>query len=158
MFTPKLLPNQYKILGWFVLIPATICGIILATLGFDAKWMPARVFAIWNEELFTKDQLFAFITTDISNTIIGTVFIVGGMLVAFSREKQEDEFIAKLRLSSWMWAVLVNYILLILAFIFVYGMPFMNVMIYNMFTILILFIIRFNYLIYRTSKALADEK
>jgi hypothetical protein len=79
-------------------------------------------------------------------------------MVGFSKEKNEDEFIANLRLSSLLWAVLVNYGLLLLAFVFVYGFPFLNVMVYNMFTVLIIFIARFNYILHRNSNYKPDEK
>ena len=73
-------------------------------------------------------------------------------------EKNEDEYIAGLRLSSLLWAVCVSYLLLLIAFVLVYGTPFLNVMVYNMFTVLIIFIIRFNYLLHKNSKIVPDEK
>jgi hypothetical protein len=57
-----------------------------------------------------------------------------------------------------LWAVFVNYILLLLSFIFIYGTRFFNVMLYNMFTVLIIFIARFNYVLYKNSKSLKNEK
>jgi biotin transporter BioY len=86
------------------------------------------------------------------------VFIIGALLVGFTKEKHEDEFIAELRLSSIFWAVWVNYIILLAAFLFVYGTPFLTVMIYNMFTVLIIFIVRFNFLLNKSTKAVPDEK
>ena len=79
-------------------------------------------------------------------------------MVSFSKEKREDEFIANLRLSSLLWSVWVNYILLLIAFLFIWNFDFLSVMVYNMFTILIIFIIRFNYLLYRSSKSMSDDK
>jgi hypothetical protein len=90
--------------------------------------------------------------------IVGVVFIVGALFVGFSREKKEDEFIANLRLSSLMWAVWVNYILLLLAFIFIYGMGFLHVMIYNMFTVILIFIGRFNFILFKNKMSNTDEK
>ena len=57
-----------------------------------------------------------------------------------------------------MWAVWVNYVLLLLSFIFVYGMGFLHVMIYNMFTVLIIFIGRFNLILFKNKMISADEK
>jgi hypothetical protein len=34
----------------------------------------------------------------------------------------------------------------------------LNVMLYNMFTVIILFIVRFNYVLYRHTKSISDEK
>ena len=86
------------------------------------------------------------------------LFIIGALLVGFSKEKQEDEYIAEVRLNALLWAVLVNYCLLLAAFVFVYGLSFLTVMIYNMFTVLILFIARFHIALYRNAKNISDEK
>lgn len=153
-----LLPNRYKRIGWFILIPATILGLIMAIGGFDDISLQAKVFAISYTELFSKGHYFKIIQTDISNTIVGCLFIIGAILVGFSREKDEDEFIANLRLSSLLWAVLVNYVLLFLAFIFIYGTSFWAVMVYNMFTVLIIFITRFNFVLYKSKRRIRDEK
>ena len=158
-----LLPHRFKKIGWFILVPATILGIILTFGDFDTEWFSTTVFAFFSDEIKSGQfaeggKLFSFIHTNVTNTIVGVFFLVGSLLTAFSREKQEDEYIEKLRLSSLLWAVWVNYLLLLLAFIFVYGFAFLNVMIYNMFTILIIFIARFNYILYLNRKGVADEK
>ena len=158
MSNKLLLPNKFKFIGWCILVPATILGIIITFTGFEANWLHAKTFAIFNEEVLGKSQSFTFIETNITNTVVGVLFIIGAMFVGFSKEKREDEFIAKLRLSSLLWAAWVNYVLLFLAFLFVYGTSFLTVMIYNMFTVLLIFIVRFNYIMYKSSKTIADEK
>jgi hypothetical protein len=153
-----LLPNRFKRIGWFIFIPSTILGIILSINDFGAAWINANVFSIANDSLLGKTKYFGFRYTNITNTVIGAFFIIGAMLVSFSKEKNEDEFIAEIRLSSLLWAVCVNYILLLVAFLFVYGTPFLEVMVYNMFTTLLIFIVRFNYLLYKSKKTIPDEK
>jgi hypothetical protein len=158
MLNKMLLPNRYKKIGWIILIPSTIFGILLSYADFEGYQLQTSVFAFFSDGIFSNAQSFKFIHTNISNTLAGVFFIIGAMLVSFSKEKNEDEYIAEIRLSSLLWAVCISYILLLLAFLFVYGTPFLSVMLYNMFTILIVFIIRFNYLLYRNSKTAADEK
>jgi len=153
-----LFPNQFKTIGWCILIPAALAGIIVTTTGFEADWLSANVFTLISDEALSQTHFFTMISANVTNTLVGTLFIVGALMVSFSREKKEDEFIANLRLSSLLWSVWVNYILLFLAFIFIYGMAFFTVMVYNMFTILIIFIIRFNYILYKSSKVTVDEK
>ena len=145
-------------IGWCILIPTTILGICLIATDFNALPINAKVFAMFNDPVLGHSQSFSFIDTNITSTIIGILFIVGAIFVAFSKEKREDEFIANLRLSSLLWAVFVNYILLIISFAFIYGTAFLNVMIYNMFTVIIIFIARFNYILYKNSKSSPDEK
>ena len=154
-----LLPNRYKKIGWAIFIPATIMGIFLMFTDFDGMPVYAKVFSIVYTEIMGKERpSFIFVEVNVTNTIVGILFIIGGLLVSFSKEKYEDEFINNLRLSSILWAVLVNYLLLLLAFMFIYGMTFLYVMLYNMFTVLIIFIVRFHYVLYRNSKSVADEK
>ncbi|HJW28282.1 MAG TPA: hypothetical protein VJ508_03430 [Saprospiraceae bacterium] len=165
MNSSLLLPNRWKRIGWIILIPATVAGILLITTGFGADWLHMKMFAIVNDDISlfngdvaSKGKYFVWADVGMTNTLVGIAFIAGAMIVAFSKEKQEDEFIANLRLSSLMWSVWVSYILLLLGFLFIYGTAFLNVMIYNMFTVLIIFISRFNYILYKTKKAVVDEK
>jgi len=78
------------------------------------------------------------------------------LFIAFAREKQEDEFIGRLRLESLQWAVLVNYILLLLATWLIHGFSYIDVMMYNMLTILIFFILRFHVLLFRNRSSITD--
>ena len=80
------------------------------------------------------------------------------MFIAFSKEKNEDEFINKIRLDSLVWATYVNYIVLIISTIFVYEFTYLWVMIINMLTTLIFFIIRFNWQLIKLKKAMSHEE
>lgn len=158
MESQLLLPYQFKKIGWYLFIPTAIVGIILSFTNFEANWLNMQVFTLFNDEILGKNQSFNFVKVNVTNTIVGALFIIAAIMVGCSKEKNEDEYISKLRLSSLLWAVWVNYILLFMSFLFVYGTPFMTVMIYNMFTVLLIFIIRFNYTLYRLSKTATDEK
>lgn len=154
-----LLPNRYKKLGWILFIPMLILAIFIFATGYEAPWLHGKVFAIssgfFNEK---KSGYSMIIDVELLNTILGVLFIAGALLVGFSKEKNEDEFIATIRLNSLLWAVLVNYSLLIVAFVLIYDLPFFTVMTFNMFTVLLLFIFRFHYLLYRSKVSLNNEK
>ena len=158
MSNKLLFPNKYKLIGWCLLIPTTIFGVILSFTEFDTLPLTIKVFAFFNTEIMGPTSLFSFIEANLTNTIVGALFIVGGIFVGFSKEKREDEFIAKIRLSSLLWAVWVNYALLLLAVLLVYGSSFFTVMVYNMFTVLLIFIFRFNYILYKSTKIVSDDK
>ncbi len=158
MSSKLLLPNMYKFIGWCLLIPVTILGLILSFRDMETFRVNSKVFAIFNEQLMGPTEFFKVINGNITPTIVGALFIVGALMVGFSKEKREDEFIAKVRLSSLLWAVWLNYILLFLSFVFVYGLSMITVMIYNMYTVLIIFIVRFNYILYKNTKSISDEK
>jgi len=63
-----------------------------------------------------------------------------------------------IRLESLVWATYINYGVLILALIFVYDIPFFWVLVFNMFTTLIFFIIRYNWALNNSKKSIENEK
>lgn len=158
MATKLLLPYSCKRIGWFILIPVTLVGIWLTFSEYEVSWLEWKIFALYNSAPLGPATWFNWTDINVSNTLLGVLFIISAIMVGFSKEKYEDEFIRELRLSSLLWAVWIHYALLLLAFLFVYGVGFLTVMVYNMFTILLLFIIRFNYLLYKQSKNLPSEE
>jgi len=83
---------------------------------------------------------------------------LSSLLVAFSKEESEDEYISKIRLESLVWAVYFNYAILLISSLFIFDFAFLWVMIFNMFTILLFFIIRFNWQIYKLKKFVHYEE
>ncbi|MCU0459878.1 MAG: hypothetical protein MUE37_12415 [Bacteroidales bacterium] len=159
MKTKLLLPNKFKKPGWILLIPSALLGLYVIISDFSFEFLDARVFTIFSDPIMSGDTIFfGFREDNLTNTILGVLFIIGAMMVAFSREKTEDEFIAKTRLESLLWATYINYGILLFCFLFFYEAEFLYVMIFNMFTILVIFIIRFQYMLYKAKKSLSHEK
>ena len=113
-----LLPNKFKKIGWFILIPSFLIGIFLTFSDYRPDWLNGKMVTVFHFR--TDEKYFAVLNVNFTNTIIGVLLIIGGLHVSFSKEKNEDEFISKIRFTSLLWAVLVNYVLLIIAFVFVY--------------------------------------
>ena len=99
-----------------------------------------------------KGSSLDFLNNNFTDEVACVGFIVSLILIAFSKEKIEDEAIQFFRLEALQWAVYANYLVLILSILLCYGSLFFNVMTYNMFTILILFIIRFRFVLYQHTK------
>ncbi|MEP2936269.1 MAG: hypothetical protein ABJM06_12320 [Gilvibacter sp.] len=152
-----LFHNKYKKWGWLIFIPTAIASFIVVAWEVSPAWLDTKVFAIAVDEIFGDSKSFSFIDNNILNEILGVLMILSGLLLAFSKEKDEDEYIAQIRLSSLVWATYVNYAVLLLAFIFVYDLSFLWVMIFNMFTILVFFIVRFNYKLYQLKKSASHD-
>ncbi len=159
MKTKLLLPNHFKKPGWIILIPSALLGLFIIISDYEFKFLDMKVFTIYSGSgVFQDSVLFGMIKANLTGTLVGVLFLIGAIFVAFSKEKSEDEFIAKVRLESLLWATYINYGVLIFCFLFFYEFEFLYVMIFNMFTILIFFIIRFYYILYRAKKSLSHEK
>jgi len=153
-----ILPRVFKKIGWMLFIPGILFGIMYLILKDELHFLDLPVFAIANDEILNKTVFFSIIKNNVFDEIIGLLLIAGGLFIAFSKEKTEDEFIAKIRLESLVWATYVNYSVLILSVIFVYGMTFFWILVFNMFTLLLFFIIRFNWALQKSKNLISDEK
>lgn len=153
MKSSVLLPPKYKWIGIIVLVPSLVLGILVRFKEFTFSFLTLkdRGNPLVSEKGFTLEEDINF-----TDEIALTGIIIALLFIAFAREKQEDEFIGKLRLESLQWAVVVNYILLIIATWLVHGFSYIDVMMYNMLTILIFFIIRFHLVLFRNRSSITE--
>ncbi|MCP4977912.1 MAG: hypothetical protein GY931_17320 [Maribacter sp.] len=158
MNTNYLLPHRFKKIGWLFFIPSAILGLFTIVYDWAPDILDVKVFGIFIEEIVGTKKYFGFIANNILNEILGVIVIISGLMVAFSKEKIEDEFISKIRLQSLVWATYWNYGILVLAFLFVYDFSFLWVMIFNMYTVIIFFIIKFNWSLAKLNKTLTYEE
>jgi len=153
-----LFPSTYKKIGLIILIPSLIFGLITVIYDLEPEILDLNVPAIFVNDIMGEEKLMGLTNNNILNEICGTLLIISLILVAFSKEKQEDELIAKIRLESLVWATYLNYGILLFAMLFVYELSFLWVMIFNIFTILLFFIIRFNWQVMKLNKSLSYEE
>lgn len=135
MKTDYLLSPSCKKVGLWLGIPFVLGGLYLLSNG---SWMDTSLSQIGMRDCF--DEL----------VVIGLA--VSLLLASFSREKDEDECIAHLRMQAWTMAVVSNYLILIVVTLCIYGMSYLNFMAVNMFTVLILFLVVFHWKLWRFRK------
>lgn len=156
MKTNYLLPNKFKTVGWILFIIGLIGGIFIYLSDYESDALTVNVLSVYNESFLGSEKgFFQIIENSILDELIALAIIAGGLLVGFSKEKVEDEFIYKLRKDSLVWAIIFNYAVLILTIVFVYDLAFFDVLVFNMFTPLLFFIFRFNFL---KHKSLSHEE
>ena len=153
-----LFPHPYKRIGLMLLIPLMIAGWFIINFDVEPEFLDFEVPALFVDEIFGDKFMFGLTENNILNEIIGVALIICFLMVAFSKEKQEDELIEKIRLDSLVWATYANYAVLLFSMLFVFGMSFFWVMICNMFTILLFFIIRFNWQVRALNKNMSHEE
>lgn len=146
-----LLPSKYKVYGWLIFLVFVLlhvfANIIYPQIGAKIAFHGFHPSGFW--EGFSDSDL----------TLVGAGVLLGLMMICFSKEKNEDEYISYLRLRSWQLSVLISYGILFVANLLVYGGAFFSFMVYNLLTVLIVFIITFNLSLYKLKRErLADEK
>ena len=155
MANKLLLPHRWKTLGWLLSVPAFLAGLFY--LASDNPDLIQVAVPAWMDRFLWMDG--AIFNGDgqqhilsLLDELIALPLLAGLLLLAFSAEKVEDEWIQRVRLESLQWAVLINTLLLMLFTVLVHGSAYFTVMIYNMFTPLLIFVGRFYYVLYLKSR------
>lgn len=156
MKTKYLLPSRFKKIGWVLFVPAVFFGLISWFYEWEPAFLDVKVWGYTEYVVENKGNMPSW--NNILNEICGVLIILSGLMVAFSKEREEDELISMVRLESLVWATYWNYAILVLGFVLVYDMAFLTVMVFNMFTILVLFIIKFNWALHKLKKSLRYEE
>ena len=115
MKTKWLFPHRYRLIGWLIFVPSVILGIAVMYADFQISWLTA---SFLNEPMKIVMGTSTTNLVDVQNLtdeMAGLGIIVGLLLIAFSREKIEDEMIGQLRLEALQWSVYANYLILAVA-------------------------------------------
>ena len=151
-----LFPHRFQKVGWILFVPSLLIGILLlinSTLIEHLFSFEITSFAFVDMPFLSKSRYFTFIKQDFLDELVSSTLLISALLIVFSKEKVEDEFIAKLRLDALLWSVLINYTIIFVGILTIYGSAFFLFLVLNLFTCLLLYIVRFNYLYRKYSKA-----
>src|SRR5690606_10249389 len=134
-----LFPNKLKIPALVVFLIALV--LIILHYSDITTEINATVFVFASDTLtFPTGQgiYFDFDKQNIYNEILDCTFFISGIILAFSKEKVEDEMITFIRLKSLVYTTYFIFVLLILSEIFIYGLPFLNVIMGFLYSFVIL--------------------
>jgi len=136
-----LFPYWCRYLGWGLVIAHVPLTMIAGQNGMEIESGPG------GQGLFTGSHLFFMCTALLMAT--------GLFMVAFAKEKMEDEQIWHIRLESLRWAIYVNYIILITSLVFINDTG--HILELNLWVPLLFFIVRFRWVIFRLNRSLSRE-
>ena len=149
-----LLPNGFKKVGWIILVPTFVLGVLMTIDGYNGfpsfllpEWIPLAM-----KRVLTSDWVGKILNVAIIGICLGCLF------VACSRESVEDELIGRIRLNSLLIALYINSSVLIILSLFCYELLFLNVLVFNIFTNIIIFLIVFEMKLWKLKKSLRDEE
>ena len=158
MKTNFLFPYKWKVVSGILFTLSFACLCLLFFFDKADFEFRANVFAIIGQKDMGNNIFFSVIEDSITDEILMLFLIPSGIIFAFSKEKQEDEMVASIRLHSLAWATIANYGILLFCYMFIFGLPFLNVLMGAMFSQLIIFIILFRYKMYHFNTSRQDEE
>ena len=141
-----LLPRNFRFLGILFFIIGLILGIARFKYGFKPDALDLDTFAVYSSYLETK--FMQVVRNNFGEEIAGILMVVGLFLMAFAREKTENELTSRLRLKSFFIAAYINFAFLLAAFLFTFGMAFVYMLMLNMGMGLLVYTGAFRFLLY----------
>ena len=144
MLSKILLPHRFQKWGWILFLP--FAALLFANNYFEFSF-DILEFQVREGGLFEDSK------ENFTNEIALIGVFIALFFLAFSKEKEEDEYIQKLRLDSLLVACYANTFVLILGTLFFYGFGYLEFMGYNMFTIQLIFIFRLRWVLNQQKKS-----
>lgn len=136
-----LRPYKYKWIG-AALIFFGLSGLVVFNL-FEFQ-INLPVFAVYSSFFVTK--ICTVFRTNVADEFIILSLLVGFSLLIFSKEKIENDIVKQLRLKAFFRAMIANMALLIFSTLFIYGNGYLAVLLLNLFSFSIFYLIFFNIL------------
>ena len=145
-----LLPVGFKKVGLWMVVPFLVlcvlclCGVMdNVNLSVLTTKMPALVdYSGW----FTTNE------TNLIDEIAMLGLLASLVFIALSREQDEDEMTAHIRMQSFVWSTWATSIVLALGILFVYDLEVLTFMFLAMYLYLMLYIVKFNLAMHRERK------
>ena len=144
-----LFPHGCRKIGWGLFIPAALLGVLTpfdGLHGFPSFLLPGDGRGGRN------------IGCGVCNNAVIVGLLAGTLLIACSRERIEDEGIGRIRLNALLAALYANCAAVAAAALVTYGAAYLDIMIYNLFTLPLLFLLIFRWQLRRYAKEAADEE
>ena len=133
-----LFPYQFKFVGSILFVFGCILSIVYIWFNFQLR-MP--VFAIYSA--FVEKKIFTIFKTNVADELILILLISGLVLLVCTREKNEEQIHEIKRLKAFYRAFFLNSGLLLLSTLFVYGSGFFSVLIFNLISFPVLYLLFF---------------
>jgi len=133
-----LLPYYFKLIGVFLLVT----GIALAIfyIWFDFRFT-IPVFAVYS--VFLETKIFETFRTNFADELTLLFLICGLGMIVFSKQKTEFAELDLIRFKALSLAVITNTVFLLLSVIFVYGSGFMGILVFNVISLFVFYLILF---------------
>ena len=148
MKNKMFLPIQFKIGGWILIVAGIILTIIYASTNLRIS---IPVLAVYSS--YMEAKLFTIFTTNFAEELIMLLYVCGFLFVTFSRCRNEQESDNELRLIAIFKALIYNTIFLAFSILFIYGNGFMLVLVLNLFSTFIFYVLLFAWLKYKRKRA-----
>lgn len=133
-----LLPSAWKWAGLTLLLAGIVFSALYLFFDFNFS---VPVFAVVSSFLETKT--FVTFPTSFGDELCIILLLAGLALLIFSKEKNESEQLNLIRYRALLKALIANTIILGFSVLFVYGTPFLGLLVINLFSFQLIYLLFF---------------
>jgi hypothetical protein len=144
-----LFAHRWRLIGYLLLAAGLLFYLLTQCTGIQLL--------VWHNFRTTNSFTAGDINENFDNELQLVLVALGLLIIAFTKEKIEDEQIAQLRLDCLQWAVYINYAVFFVIILTCYGLGFFAYTLYNVLTLLVFFIARFRWMIYQLNVVAGKE-
>jgi hypothetical protein len=141
-----LFPFYVRYVGLGFIFIGIIIGIIRFYFGQKPDILDMKIFAFYSSYLESK--YLEIIRNNMSEEFTGFFILSGLFLIAFAKEKKEDEHTNSIRLRAFIYSFYLNFVFLLGALLFTFGFAFVYMLMINMGMGLLLYILVFRILVF----------
>ena len=124
------MPAKFRFVGIIFFILGFIFGVARFKYGFKPEILDMKMFAFQSSYIQTKYM--EFIGNNMGEELTSILLLVGLFLIAFSCERDESEEFNGFRLKAFFISAYANFLFLIAAIFFTFGLSFVYMLMLNM--------------------------
>lgn len=154
-----LFPAKYKKPAMVLFLLSFVFLCFTEISDYNIPFLDLVAFAPFQHDtIFSDLRPYPWYGDNLTDEIFSIIAILSGLLWSFSKEKLEDEYISDMRKSSLIWSFYLNYGIYVFATLFIFGGLFLNVLMLNVLSPIIIFNIRFEWLKYKHKNSNDEEQ
>jgi hypothetical protein len=140
-----LLSYQFKYPGFGSLMAGCIMAYLVISRNYKPDFLDVPVFAIYSSYL--NKVIFGITQTNFADELAIILLLLGLILLAVSKQKLEKDHYMKMRSNALIWSVFLNTALMMVAALTFFGMGYLIILMINIFSQLVIYLILFNVLL-----------
>ena len=141
------IPHSWRWPAWVLLAAGLALGTLWGFYSFKPDYLNVPVFAVYSSYL--KKVVFGLSRTNLADELSYILLLAGLMWLICTREKNEGPGLERTRYKSLLYSMLANTGFLLFSTVFIFGIGFIQVMILNLFSQPLLYIVVFRVMVRR---------
>lgn len=141
-----MFPHRYRYLGWILILAGIVLTIFYVNFDFRLT-MP--VFAVFSH--FMEMKFFTSYNTNVADELLLICLLAGFFILVYSKDKEPSALKEQVKGNVLFRSFFYNNVFLLFSILFIYGQGFFVVLVLNMFSTFIIYLVLYRHAMYKIS-------